>query len=87
MKKPLLSRVLLCALCGALFAADTPLHLNVLAVGDSYDRNMPNFIPQYLKNSGKGHTLDITVIYMGGSSLEDHWRSVLELSGKAPAAH
>ena len=72
---------------GAMFAADKPLHLDVLAVGNSYDRNMEKQFPQWVKNSGKGHSLHLQVIYMGGGSLEEHCQSVDELSGVAPAKH
>ena len=84
--KYLLQLALWCITCVAI-AADKPLHLNILAVGNSYDNNMSQQFPKWVEHSGKGHTLDLTIIYMGAGSLKEHWESVLELSGKAPAAH
>ncbi len=87
-KIPFLS-VFLCAiaLCAPLRAAEAPKHLSVLAVGNSYDQDMSQQFPKWVEHSGKGHTLDLTLICMGGSSLEEHWQSVVELAGKAPAPH
>ena len=79
---------LLAVCCTAAFlnAADKPLHLNVLAVGNSYTGNTDMF-PKWVAGSGKGHTLTYERMMIGGATLDEHWQSVVMLDGGAPAKH
>lgn len=86
MKKALLSFLLCGILCAGLCAADKPLHLNVLALGNSYTGNTA-FFPAWVKGSGKGHTLTYERLIIGGATLEEHWQSVVMLEGGEAAKH
>lgn len=82
----LVAAFFLFALPHAAAADPAPRHLSVLAVGNSYAGNARLF-PEWVKGSGKGHTVHFQRLVMGGSSLDHHRQAVVELSGKAPAAH
>ncbi len=85
-KKIITSLLLTFSACLCLFAADKARHLNVLAVGNSYTGNTSMF-PNWVEGSGKGHTLTYERIMIGGSTLEEHWQSVVMLDGGEAAKH
>ncbi len=51
--------------------------LKVLMIGNSFAHSVGRYLPHIVQSS-EGYELDLTCAYIGGCSLETHWKNILE---------
>lgn len=79
MLKKILSLVLLACLVWTIQAEEgvrTTQPLKVLIIGNSFSICVKHYTPQIVKSVGK--EIDIASLYIGGCSLETHWKNILK---------
>ncbi len=73
MRKILMSLAAVCAACSVM-AADAPQKLKVLMIGNSFSICVLKEMPKVA--ASMGFELDLASLYIGGCSLERHWKNV-----------